>query len=131
VRALDTPVLLAILHGTPGARKLLRDLRHEEIATTELNLYELGTLFARAPKTTVTARRSAIARLRRRITVLPVTADGVREAGRGAGERHHNLGYLPLIWGTLVAAGCREWISTRQYLPSSGRWPFRLNVFDT
>ena len=44
MKGLDTPVLLAILHDQDGAKALLHSLRGEELATTEINLFELEQL---------------------------------------------------------------------------------------
>jgi predicted nucleic acid-binding protein len=50
MKALDTPVLLAILEGVPAARDLLRRLKGSELATTEANLLELTLLASAGPR---------------------------------------------------------------------------------
>ena len=128
MKALDTPVLLAILHDIPSARELLKGLRGEELASTELNLYELAVLSAEGPRARLSARETAVARLRRRITVLPITAESVRDASRIARAKGSGTGYLPLVWGTLAAAGCSEWITTRPFAPPKGAVPFKIRL---
>jgi predicted nucleic acid-binding protein len=118
VKGLDTPILLAILRDLPAARALLKELRGEEIATTEINLFELHTLARTAPRNLRASRIAALQRLRRRVTVLPVTAAAVEEAARLEGSTHEpRRPYEPLIWGTLRAAGCDLWITTRSHAP--------------
>jgi predicted nucleic acid-binding protein len=117
LKGLDTPVLLAILRDAPAARPLLKELRGEEVATTEINMYELYALAAAAPKRVRASRNAALHRLRRRITVLPITASAVEEAARLAGPSNHHRPYEPLIWGALRAAGCGQWITTRTHAP--------------
>lgn len=128
MKALDTPVLLAILHDSPTGRELLKSLRGEELATTELNLYELRATAAGGPPAARTARDTALARLRRRITVLPITAQSVSEAGRYLHGAYRNDPWRPLILGTLAAAGCSEWITTRAYAPAKGKLPFKVRI---
>jgi uncharacterized protein with PIN domain len=125
VKALDTPVLLALLEGDRGARELVRRLRGHEIATTEANLLELALLAEASPRARA-ARREAIARLRRKLTVLPIDGRAVEEAARRTSPREilrgspHSLGML----GALEAAGCEE-LFVDGPLPS-GRWRFRM-----
>jgi predicted nucleic acid-binding protein len=128
VKGLDTPVLLTILHDSPSAKELLRSLRGEELATTELNMFELRTLAAEGPRAQRIGRETALARLRRRITVLSITADAVQGAGRFYKGNHRATNYQPLVWAALAAAGCGEWITTRKYAPAKGTLPFKLRV---
>jgi predicted nucleic acid-binding protein len=128
MKALDTPVLLAILHDSPSAKDLLKNLRGEEIATTELNMYELATLSAEGSKAHLSAREAALARLRRRITVLPITSEGTQGAGRLLRSKGSAAGYVPLVWGTLAAAGCAEWITTKAFAPPKGSAPFKVRL---
>ena len=67
MKALDTPVLLAMLHDAAGAKELLKSLRGEELATTELNLFELRALASEGPRAQRESRETALARLRRRV----------------------------------------------------------------
>ncbi|MGI0129930.1 MAG: type II toxin-antitoxin system VapC family toxin [Thermoplasmata archaeon] len=128
MKGLDTPVLLAILHDAPASRALLKGLRGEELATTEINLFELTALAASGPAAQREHREAALSRLRRRVTVLPVTAESVRDAGRLLKGRNPPVGYRALIWGTLSAAGCGEWITTKAYAPPKPGLPFKLRL---
>jgi predicted nucleic acid-binding protein len=128
MKALDTPVLLAILHDSPSAKELLKGMRGEELATTELNMFELSVLAAEGSRSHRISRDTALAKLRRRITVLPITSEAVRGAARGLTAKAPRDGPLPLIWGTLAAAGCGEWITTRTFAPPKGTLPFRVRV---
>jgi len=128
MKALDTPVLLEILHDSPKAKELLKGLRGEELACTELNVYELEVIASEGPKGRRSGRDDSIARLRRRVTVLPVTGDAVREAARVVRSRAGTVGYAPLMWGALAAAGCRELITTRPFAPPKDGLPFRVRI---
>ena len=128
MRGLDTPVLLEILHGSPASRRLLRSLQGEELATTELNLFELYQVASQGSKAARTARQRALVALRRRITVLPITTAAVEEAARGAPMRSIVGGYGPLIWGALAAAGCGEWITTKEAAPPRGATKLKCRV---
>ena len=128
MKAFDTPVLLAILHDAPSVKGLLRALRGEELATTELNLFELRVVAAAAPAAERAARETALARLRRRITVLPVTAQSVSEAGRHLRGDYRKDPWRALALGTLAAAGCSEWITTRAYAPAKGKLPMKVRI---
>jgi predicted nucleic acid-binding protein len=128
MKGLDTPVLLSILHDSNSAKELLKSLRGEELATTEFNMYELETLAARRPPGRHAGLTSALARLRRRITVLPVTAEAVSIAGRLQRTKGRSINSLALVWGTLSAAGCHEWITTRTYAPPKRLVPFKIRI---
>jgi predicted nucleic acid-binding protein len=128
MKGLDTSVLLTILHDTPSAKELLRTLRGEELATTELNMFELRTLAAEGPRAQRSGRETALARLRRRVTVLSITADSVQGAGRFYKGSYRAPDYQPLVWATLAAAGCGEWITMRKYAPPKGTLPFKLRI---
>jgi predicted nucleic acid-binding protein len=128
MKGLDTPVLLAILHDSPPARELLKGLRGEELGTTELNVFELNTLAGEGPRAHREGRETAIARLRRRITVLPITPESVREASRFLNPKSRTVDYQPLVWGTLSAAGCAEWITTRGFAPPRRGLPFKVRL---
>lgn len=126
MKALDTPVLLSMLHGAPAARSLLKSLAGEELATTEANLLELSTLAARSPGGSRAQRIRGVERLRRRLTVLPIDAGaGAEISGRLSGDRSPG----PLVWamyGALQAHGCSELITdTKGSLPS-GHWRFKV-----
>ncbi len=129
MKALDTPVLLAILHDAPGAKELLKSLHGEEIATTELNLYELRVIAASSRAASRASREDALAKLRRRLTVLPVTSESVGEAVKRVPVGTHPGGWTRLILGVLVAAGCAEWITTKPYAAVKGKLPIRVKTF--
>ena len=128
MKGLDTPVLLGILHDSPSAKDLLKGLRGEELATTELNMFELEVLASEGSRAEHARREAALARLRNRITILPVTGEAVREASRYLRGRAGRAGFLALIWGTLAAAGCGEWLTTQAYAPSKGPNAFKVRV---
>lgn len=128
MKGLDTPILLAILHDSPSAKDLLKALRGEELATTELNMFELRTLATEGPRAQRETRETALARLRRRVTVLPITGDSVRASVRFLRGRARAFDCQPLVWGTLAAAGCGEWITTRPFAPPKGPFPFKLKI---
>ncbi|MFZ0699548.1 MAG: PIN domain-containing protein [Thermoplasmata archaeon] len=124
MKALDTPVLLALLQGAPTAKALLKSLSGEELATTEANMLELSALAARSDSRT--SRIRALERLRRRLTVLPIDPQAVVEVtGRRSGDRAGSM----LVWamyGALQTRGCAELITdTRGTLPG-GRWRFKV-----
>jgi predicted nucleic acid-binding protein len=128
MKGLDTPILLSILHDTSSAKELVKSFRGEELATTELNMFELRTLAAEGPRAQRNRRETALARLRRRITVLPITADSVQGAGRFKKGSFRATDYQPVVWATLAAAGCGEWVTTRKYAPLKGTLPFKLRI---
>ncbi|MGA8302531.1 MAG: PIN domain-containing protein [Thermoplasmata archaeon] len=127
MKGLDTPVLLAILHDSPPAKELLKGLRGEELATTEINIFELGVLAAAAPRRLRGGREATLSRLRRRLTVLAIGPESVREAARCA-KGNSRADYQSLVWGTLAGAGCDEWITTRAFAPAKGVVPFKLRL---
>ncbi|MGA8275663.1 MAG: PIN domain-containing protein [Thermoplasmata archaeon] len=127
MKALDTSVLLAILHGDRNVRALLRRLRGVEVATTELNLLELHCLVGRAPPRGRSQRREALERLRRSLTVLPFDSKAAERAARRT-ARDDLKAPPPLLLGiltTLEANGCDELI-TADPRDIAGRWPFRI-----
>jgi predicted nucleic acid-binding protein len=127
MKALDTSVLLALLEGESGVRELLRRLHGVEIATTEANLLELAYLATRGPERHRVARRDAIARLRRKITVLPIDARAVDATTHHLGKGGE--GAPPLVgamMGALEASGCEE-LLTLDPPPEMGKWKVRVN----
>ncbi len=118
MKGLDTPVLLEILHGSPSAKGLLKSLRGEELATSELNLFELSLLAGQAGKASRASRLRSLTNLRRRISVISVGPDAVEAAAHLGGGRSPGTGYALLVWGAMIAAGCQEWITTRAYAPA-------------
>ena len=125
MKGLDTPVLLSLLHDSARARDLLKSLRGEELATTELNMFELEAIASEAAGASRGARSAALTRLRRRISVLPIGAESIREATRGL---RGPSGYLAAVWGAMAAAGCGEWITSRVYAPPKNRFSFKVKI---
>ncbi len=129
MKGFDTWALLEILEGSPAARKELRRLRGEELATTEACFLELGYLAARGGSNSQLARRTALARLRRRLTVLPLDARAIEEAAR---HLTGPAGALPpAVLGSLgafEAAGCDE-LLTSSPAELRGRWRFKVRRF--
>jgi PIN domain len=128
VKGLDTPVLLEILHGTVASRRLLKSLQGEELATTELNVFELQHVASQGPKSARAGRQKTLVALRRRLTVLPITTASVDEVARNGPSRPLAAGYGPLIWATLTAAGCGEWITTRAAAPPKAATKLRVRI---
>ncbi|MCI4373472.1 MAG: PIN domain-containing protein [Thermoplasmata archaeon] len=127
MKALDTPILLAILHGDKNARDLVRRLRGVEVATTELNLLELARLIGNGSAQHRRSRRESLDRLRHGLTVLPFDSKAAeRVARREQKESHSGVPVLLLgALGALEANGCDELITTDpRAIP--GRWSFRI-----
>ncbi len=125
MKGLDTPVLLTILHDSPGARALARDLRGEEIATTELNIFELELIAGGVTKARGGQLRSTIDKLRRRLTVLPIDGSAVQAASALSARGVEGSPLQLLMWGAVEHAGCSEWITTRPNAPKS-RWKVKV-----
>lgn len=129
MKGLDTGALLEILEGAAGARKAVKKLRGEELATTELNLLELSVLAGKGAPRGRAERFAAIGRLRRRLTVLPIDGRAIDLAAR---QVTGGAGALPV--STLAAllafeaAGCETLLTSD---PSSigGRWSFETRKF--
>lgn len=126
MKALDTSVLLALLEGEPGARDILRRLHGVEVATTEANLLELAYLSARGPERHRRARREAIARLRRKVTVLPIDNHAVESASEHIAKSGETP--VPLVaamMGALESSGCEELLTLDPPVPI-GKWKVRV-----
>jgi predicted nucleic acid-binding protein len=110
---LDTPVLLAILRGDPRTKTLLRRLEAEEVCTTAANVFELEALARLDPSTGREHRLSALDRLRRKLTILPVDdRAAVLAAGYASKDATHSVpSETWLILGALEANGCSEWVT--------------------
>jgi predicted nucleic acid-binding protein len=112
VKALDTPVLLEILRGSPRARRWVRELGAEEIATTELNLWELAVLAIEDPSRGLDQRLTALDRLRRKLLVFPMDVRAMQSAVRLRQRRRRvPTSLAELIVGTLEAHGVSEWVT--------------------
>lgn len=127
MKALDTPVLLGLLHGTPAVKTLIKSLSGEELATTEANLLELTALAARAPKEARADRMRALERLRRRLTVLPIDRQaGLQVASRLTSEESASRLLVWAMYGALEAHGCAELITDSKGSLPGGRWRFKV-----
>jgi hypothetical protein len=103
MKALDTPVLLALLHGDPSVRGL-------------------------GPAKLHGVRRESLDRLRRSLTVLPYDAKAAERVALRS-RRGDTRGLPPLVLGALAileANACDEMLTAD---PGSihGRWPFRIS----
>ncbi len=126
MKGLDTSVLLALLEGDRGVRDLLTRLRGVELATTEVNLLELSYLAVRGSPRSGVARREALDRLRRRITVLSIDRKAVEEAGCRFGKGSEKTPPLVLaMLGALETNGCDEFF-THETAIDPGRWMFKI-----
>lgn len=129
MKALDTSVLLALLEGDRSVRELLRRLRGVEVATTEANFLELAYLAAHGPSRVRKRRREALARLRQKLTVLPIDPRAVAEAESAllSGEAPASPLLVGML-GALEAEGCDE-LYTADTKDFKGRWRFQLSKF--
>ncbi|MGP8073005.1 MAG: PIN domain-containing protein [Thermoplasmata archaeon] len=126
MKALDSGVLRGILEADPGSKELLRRLRGVEVATTERAMLELSLLAQRSPAKLHVARRTAVERLRRKLTVLPIDARAVAEASRRAtGSASAEELWRLAEWGALEASGCDELFSQGKP-PAQGKWRFKV-----
>ena len=126
MKALDTPVLLALLEGDPKVRAHLKRWRGEELATTETNLLELAVIAGQDASRSRGSRGTALGRLRRRLTVLPLDS----RAGDEIQRRVQRGGPLPpaTVLGMLAAletSGCEE-LLTDDPSQIPGKWRFRV-----
>jgi predicted nucleic acid-binding protein len=127
MKAFDTSVLLAILHGERGAKDRLRRFRGIEVATTELNMLELYHIVSRAPRRGRLQRQEALERLRRSLTVLPFDHRAADRAARRVLKEDSKAvpWHVCGILGTLEANGCDELI-TLDPAGLPGRWAFKV-----
>ena len=130
MKALDTPILLEILRGKPGATALLRSLSGEELATTELNLFELEQIARSESPRGLEKRLAAIERLRRRITVLPIDERAVASASvlSKGGPAAQAPAMARLMVGAAGASGCSEWLTSRGFAPAGGLGKLKVKV---
>lgn len=128
MKALDTPVLLDLLRGSADALRLVRSVGNEELATTELNLWELGQLAIEDRSPGRERRLAAIDRLRRKLLVLPVDAASIKAALAGAVRERKGrvIWTTELIYGTLEAHGCSAWVTVPEALPDRPRGAVKL-----
>lgn len=127
MKALDTPVLLRLLHGDERVRSLLRSLPGEELATTEWNLLELEIALRADARPGRERRRAALDQLRRRLTVLPIDEAALRSAREIPGQPRSPSEMIELgLLSALQARGCEELYTTRGR--ASGRLRSRVRV---
>ena len=118
MKGLDTPVLLALLEGAAKPRALVRALAGEELATTEVNLFEIELLARRDKSPGKERRMQALERLRRKLTVLPINEESTRRAATiAATARQAAPEGTWLCLGAAEAHGCSEWITTAAGMP--------------
>jgi len=123
MKVLDTPLLLDLLRGRIDVRTLVEHSRGEELATTELNLYELEVLARSGPRVGRDRRVAAVQRLRRKFTVLPVDERACQLAATA--QAAHPRGGSTLEWlmlGVAKAAGASSWwtVPREAVLPLGG-----------
>lgn len=129
MKGLDTPVLLGLLEGAPMARALVRALAGEELATTEVNLFEIELLGRRDRSPGKERRLQALERLRRKLTVLPIDEASSRRAAHiAATARSAAPEGTWLCLGAAEAHGCSEWITSARGMPPPSST--RLKVTD-
>lgn len=118
MKAVDTSVLLDLLCGSSEARGLVGSWKDQEVATTEINFFELELLAERASRKGLGPRLAALERLRRRLTVLPVDSRALtasRSLGEAAAQKLTPSARL--IASVLLANGCSEWHTTQAVSP--------------
>lgn len=133
MRGLDTPVLVALLRGNPAARRLVRSLTGEELATTEWNFFELEWMARSNPSPGRDRRLAALEKLRRRLTVLSVDPHAVRAAfPRSERSRTppNEVPVLRLVLGAMEANGANEWYTTKEWASASSSGRCKVRQFD-
>jgi len=131
MKALDTPLLLELLRGRPGAKRLLPHLQGEELATTELNLYELEVIARSEGGRSREQRRATLAKLRRRLTVLPIDERAVRAGlGRDSAKVGRDPPSVALMLGAAEAGGCEEWLTTPHGRPLGTGGKLAIRIID-
>ncbi len=131
MRGLDTPVLLAFLQGAPKARALVRALAGEEVATTEVNLFELELLARRDPSPGKGNRLQAVERLRRKLTVLAIDEEAAhRAAVLAASARHPGPEGSWLSVAAAETHGCSEWITTAAAVPPKSGTKLKVSLLE-
>jgi len=127
MKGLDTPVLLALLEGNPRAVARVRKWRGEELATTEANLLEMAAIAARSPARHRTARLTALGRLRRRLTVLPIGSQAVEEASRHLAAHPGDGSLLSVVIAAAFEAGGCDEILTDEPAQFGTKWRVRCS----
>lgn len=97
----------------------MRGLGNEELATTELNLWELTALAYGDKRGGIEHRLAALDRLRRKLTVLPFdnksAAASLRALANSRTGRPSPV--TALIVATLEGHGCSHWVTTPEAVP--------------
>jgi predicted nucleic acid-binding protein len=131
MKGLDTPVLLALLEGTPRAKALVRILAGEELATTEVNLFEIELLGRRDKSPGRERRIRALERLRRKLTVLSIDEETTRRAASiAASARQGAPEGTWLCLGAAEAHGCSEWITDSAGMPPSSSARIKVTAIE-
>jgi predicted nucleic acid-binding protein len=131
MKGLDTPVLLALLEGNSKARSMARALAGEELATTEVNLFEIELLGRREKGPGRDRRSQILERLRRKLTVLPVDEESARKAASLAASARQNAPEGTwLALGAAEAHGCSEWITTAAGAPPATSTRMKVTVLE-
>lgn len=121
VIGLDTNVLIGLLEGQPWARSLLRASAGEELATTELNLFELDAVARRIGRPGREKRVATAERLRRALSVIPIDDRVAKKAAEFAAAAPRVDPTTDLILAAMEVNGCSEWVTRRGLaVPRSG-----------
>lgn len=113
MKGIDTPVLVDLLRGRAAAWESVLSGQPEELATTEINLFELETLARREGKAGLDRRLAAVRHLRQKVSVLAVDERASNRASLFAVS--DKSGAPPLDWLVVAAAetsGCTTWLTT-------------------
>jgi predicted nucleic acid-binding protein len=131
MKGLDTPVLLSLLEGAPKSRALVRALAGEELATTEVNLFEIELLGRRDRSPGRERRMQALERLRRKLTVLPIDEETTRRAAAiAASARQGAPEGTWLCLGAAEAHGCSEWITNAAGMPPDSSARIKISTIE-
>jgi predicted nucleic acid-binding protein len=130
MKGLDTPVLLGLLRGSRGARELVRRLGGEELATTEVNMFELEVLARADPSPGRDRRLAALEKLRRRLTVVPIDRAAASAGARSVSARAAAAATPgSLVLGALEAAGCSELFTVPGAIPKPTGGKVRIRPY--
>ncbi len=131
MKGLDTPVLLALLEGAPKPRALVRALAGEELASTEVNLFEIELLGRREKSPGRERRMQALERLRRKLTILPIDEESTRRAAAiAATARRAAPEGTWLCLGAAEAHGCSEWITNSAGVPPASSTRLKVTTIE-
>lgn len=131
MKGLDTPVLLGLLEGAPRPRALIRSLSGQELATTEVNLFELELLARRDRSPGKLRRQQSLERLRRKLTVLSIDEEAARRAAElAASARQPASEGTWLCLGAAEAHGCSEWITSLAGMPPASTTRLKVTALE-